>query len=104
MAEAAQPLRVQVDVDLSVSALLCTPADPRACFVLAHGAGAGMDHPFMAAFAAGLQARGIASLRYQFPFMERGSRRTDPPALAHATVGAAVAEAARRYPRAVRIS
>jgi len=67
--------------------------------VLAHGAGAGMNHPFMAAVAEGLAARGIATLRYQFPYMERGSKRPDAPALAHATVRAAMDAAARLKPR-----
>lgn len=78
--------------------LLDAPATPRACYVLAHGAGAGMEHPFMAAIATGLAARGIATLRYQFPYMERGSRRPDTPKVAHAAVRAAVAEAATRMP------
>jgi uncharacterized protein len=64
--------------------------------VFAHGAGAGMNHSFMADFAEGLAAREIATLRYQFPYMEKGSKRPDVPALAHATVRAAVAEAARQ--------
>jgi hypothetical protein len=93
----AQPLRIPVG-DQTVSALLQLPDNPRACLVLAHGAGAGMTHRFMAAVADGLAARGIATLRYQFPYMERGSKRTDPPAVAHATVRAAVAEAARLLP------
>jgi uncharacterized protein len=79
----------------SVSALLLRPDKARACFVFAHGAGAGMTHPFMEAFAAGLCQRGIASLRYQFPYMEKGGKRPDPPAVAHAAVRAAVAEAGR---------
>src|SRR5690606_15735911 len=66
--------------------------------VLAHGAGAGMAHPFMTAVAEGLAARGIATLRYQFPYMERGSKRPDPPGIAQATVRAVVEEAARRLP------
>ena len=78
-----------------VSALLMRPQRARACYVLAHGAGAGMMHRSMEAIAAGLGERGIATLRYQFPYMEKGSKRPDPPALAHATVRAAVAEAAR---------
>jgi predicted alpha/beta-hydrolase family hydrolase len=73
-----------------VSALLEVPVAARACYVLAHGAGAGMRHAFMQAVADGLAARGIASLRFQFPSMERGSRRPDPPRVAHATVRAAV--------------
>jgi predicted alpha/beta-hydrolase family hydrolase len=83
---------------LRVSARLELPVAARACYVLAHGAGAGMEHPFMRAVAAGLAERGVATLRYQFPYMERGARRPDPPALCHATVRAAVAECARRVP------
>src|SRR3954471_13359090 len=65
--------------------LLDGPPQPRALYVFAHGAGAGMTHPFMAAVAAGLTERGIATMRYQFPYMEQGSRRPDTPAVAHAT-------------------
>jgi len=79
-----------------VSALLTRPSDARACYVLAHGAGAGMRHAAMEAIAAGLAERGIATLRYQFPYMEKGSKRPDPPPVAHAAVRAAVAEAAKR--------
>jgi uncharacterized protein len=81
-----------------VSGLLQAPQRARACYVLAHGAGAGMTHPFMAAAAAGLAERGIATLRYQFPYMERGSKRPDPPKLAQATVRAAVAAAQASMP------
>jgi uncharacterized protein len=81
---------------VSVAGRLVMPPGARACYVLAHGAGAGMEHPFMQATAAELGALGIASLRYQFPYMQRRERRTDPPALCHATVRAAVAEGARR--------
>ena len=84
--------------DASVSALLLAPTDARAGYVLAHGAGAGMTHPFMGAVAQGLAARGIATLRYQFPYMERGSRRPDTPRVAHAAVHAAAVEAAQRLP------
>jgi predicted alpha/beta-hydrolase family hydrolase len=97
-APAALPLVVAVSDGERVSALLIRPVDASSCLVLAHGAGAGMRHPFMAAAAEKLAARGIATLRYQFPFMERGSKRPDAPKLAHATVRAAVAEAARRCP------
>ncbi len=79
----------------SVSALLIRPKQARACFVFAHGAGAGMTHRFMQAFAVGLGERGVATLRYQFPYMEKGSRRPDSPTIAHAVVRAAVAEAGR---------
>jgi predicted alpha/beta-hydrolase family hydrolase len=82
----------------NVSALLMAPADATACYVFAHGAGAGMAHSFMAAFAGELAQRGMATLRYQFPFMESGSKRPDSPAVAQATVRAAVAEARRRLP------
>lgn len=81
-----------------VSGLLLAPAGARACCVLAHGAGAGMAHPFMAAVAGGLADRAVATLRYQFPYMERGSKRPDAPKVAHAAVRAAAAEAARLLP------
>jgi len=83
----------------TVSALLLSPKSPRACFVFAHGAGAGMTHPFMEKFANGLCERGVASLRYQFAYMERGGKRPDAPAVAQATVRAAVAMAAKNLPR-----
>jgi len=91
---AAQPVAI-TDGTVRVTGLLCGPARPLACYVLAHGAGAGMAHPFMAAMASGLAERHVATLRYQFPYMEKGSRRPDPPLLAQATVRAAVTEAAR---------
>jgi uncharacterized protein len=74
------------------------PPRAAACFVLAHGAGAGMQHPFMSAVANDLGALGVATLRYQFPYMERRSKRPDAPALCHATVRAAVAAAHRLEP------
>jgi uncharacterized protein len=80
-----------------VSGLLLQPEAARAGYVLAHGAGAGMAHPFMAAIAAQLADRGIATLRYQFPYMEQGLQRPDRPAVAQETVRAAVAEATRRF-------
>jgi predicted alpha/beta-hydrolase family hydrolase len=80
------------------SALLQSPDAPHACVVVAHGAGAGMHHRFMQAIADGLASQGIATLRFQFPFMEQGSKRPDPPSVAQAAVRAAVAEAARRCP------
>ncbi|MEP6872805.1 MAG: alpha/beta family hydrolase [Burkholderiales bacterium] len=79
--------------DLTVSALLTLPANPMACLVLAHGAGAGMAHPFMQTVAHGLAMRQVATLRYQFPYMERGSKRPDSPAVAHRAVRAAVSAA-----------
>ena len=96
--KAAERLRIEVNPSEAVSGLLVQPPQPRACYVFAHGAGAGMTHAAMEAIAVGLAERGIASLRYQFPYMEKGGKRPDPPALAHAAVRAAVTEAARRCP------
>ena len=88
--------RIPVDATHSVSVLLLEPRDAKACLVLAHGAGAGMTHHFMDAAAQGLAARRIATLRYQFPYMEQGSKRPDRAPLAQATVRAAVDEANKR--------
>jgi len=96
--EVGELLTFAVEGERRVSARLEQPPGARACYVLAHGAGAGMEHPFMRATARELGALGIATLRYQFPYMERRARRPDPPPLCHATVRAAVAEAARRAP------
>jgi uncharacterized protein len=93
-----EPITIAGDHDIHVSGLLQTPPQPRACYVLAHGAGAGMNHRFLAAVAAELSQRGIATLRYQFPYMEHGAKRPDPPHLAHATVRAAVAAAQQAMP------
>jgi uncharacterized protein len=84
---------IAVNGQLRVSGLMQQPAAAKACLVLAHGAGAGMDHPFMAALAHDLAAIGIATLRFQFPYMEIRGKRPDPPALCHATIRAAVAAA-----------
>jgi len=92
------PVTIVVDGDQQVSALLQVPPGAHACYVFAHGAGAGMTHPFMTAVADELGSRGIATLRYQFPYMEKRSKRPDSPKVAQATVRAAVAEAARRLP------
>jgi uncharacterized protein len=94
-----KPVTIAVDETRSVSGLLLAPRSARACYVLAHGAGAGMMHPFMTAIADGLGERGIATLRYQFPYMEQGGKRPDAPKLAQATVRAAVAEASKLVPR-----
>src|SRR6266542_6115241 len=101
MGTSPQPLTMAVDDAQRVSGLLQTPREARVCYVLAHGAGAGMAHPFMAAVANGLAERRIATLRYQFPYMEQRSRRPDAPNLAQATVRAAVIEAARLVPELV---
>jgi predicted alpha/beta-hydrolase family hydrolase len=89
----AQKIVLAVDEAHRVSALLIAPPRAHACYVLAHGAGAGMTHPAMEAVAVELAEHGIATLRYQFPYMEQGGKRPDPPALCHATVRAAVARA-----------
>lgn len=89
---------IKVSETQRVSGLLHAPSTARVCYVLAHGAGAGMAHPFLANIALGLAARGIATLRYQFPYMERRSKRPDPPKLAQATVRAAVTEISRLAP------
>jgi uncharacterized protein len=90
---ASSSVTVKVADGLSVSALWLKPPAARACYVLAHGAGAGMQHRSMASVAERLALLRIATLRYQFPYMEQGKRRPDPPPLCHATVRAAVAEA-----------
>ena len=92
-----QALRISLG-DQSVSALLIRPEDAKALYLFAHGAGAGMTHRSMASNAEGLAARGIATLRYQFPYMEKGSKRPDPPGIAHAAVRAAAAEARKIAP------
>jgi len=93
-----QKLAVAVGASARVAALLTLPPQPRACFIFAHGAGAGMTHAFMAAVAEGLAERGVATLRYQFPYMEKAGKRPDPPAVAHAAVRGAVAVAAEHCP------
>jgi len=98
MKTGATPLRISLPTGASVSAVLLKPAAVSSVFVFGHGAGAGMDHPFMANLAAALGDRDIATLRYQFPFMEAGSKRPDAPATAQMAVRAAVAEAAARLP------
>ncbi len=97
-AHGPQQLGIEIAKAGRVAALLNRPAQARACFVFAHGAGAGMTHSFMETVANGLAERGVATLRYQFPYMEKGSKRPDPPAIAQAAVRAAVAEAGRCCP------
>src|SRR5438445_13466667 len=96
MPVSADPVAITVgDGAAGVSGLLMRPPDARCLYVLAHGAGAGMRHPFLETIARALAGRGVATLRYQFPYMERRASRPDPPAVAAATVRAAAAEAAR---------
>ena len=93
-----EAVSIAVDEERRVPGVLQVPRAARACYVLAHGAGAGMFHPFMEAVADGLAERDIATLRYQFPYMEEGSKRPDVPKVAQATVRAAAGEALRLLP------
>src|SRR3954464_10876476 len=93
MPNRVEAVTVVLDPNRTVSGLLQRPPEAAALFVMAHGAGAGMTHPFMAAIAQGLAEQGIATLRYQFPYMEAGSKRTGSPAVAQQAVRAAAATA-----------
>lgn len=94
----SEELLIEVDESMSVPGLLQRAPDAHALLVMAHGAGAGMRHIFLAQMARGLAEQGVGTLRYEFPYMSRGSRRPDPPPLCHATVRAAVESAARAAP------
>ncbi len=96
----AQSTALTIDTGKSgkVSGLLLTPAKPLFGYVFAHGAGAGMKHAFMEAVVSGLAERGVATLRYQFPYMEAGGKRPDSPPVAQATVRAAVAAMRENLP------
>jgi predicted alpha/beta-hydrolase family hydrolase len=94
----SKSVEINVDDSTRVAGILIAPRESKACFVVAHGAGAGMQHPFMASLANDLAALRIATLRYQFPYMERRGRRPDTPAVCHATVRAAVAAAGALVP------
>ena len=78
--------------------LLVAPPHARVLYVLAHGAGAGMKHPFLDRIAQTLASKSIATFRYEFPYMQSGKSRPDPPAVAEAAVRQAVVEAARVAP------
>jgi len=91
-------LKLDIERIGTVSAILTQPDKARACYVLAHGAGAGMKHASMDKIAEGLADRGIATLRFNFPYMEKKQGRPDQPAVAHAAIRAAVKEAARLCP------
>ena len=93
---AAKPVRITIDATTSVSGLWQEAPRAKACYVVAHSAGAGMEQAFLVSLAAELAERQVSTLRYQFHYMDRGSKRPDPPKLCHAVVRAAVAEAARR--------
>src|SRR3954470_16230094 len=93
-----KPITIEVDATTRVSGLFTQSEKSTSLYVFAPSAGAGITHSFMEEVAAGLAERGVATLRYQFPYMERGSGRTDPPPVCHATVRAAVTFAAQRWP------
>lgn len=101
---ASERLNLVVNPTTQVSALLVRPPTSKICLVLAHGAGAGMQHPFMESIATDLAVGGVATLRYQFPYMQRGEKRPDSPALCHATVRAAVSMARELMPNAALIA
>lgn len=93
-----KPVTISVNEQTRVSGLMQQPNRAKACLVLAHGAGADMHHPFMAALAGDLVQIGIATLRFQFPYTERHGKRPDSPALCHAAIRAAVATAHKLAP------
>ena len=97
--DAVRDLRFSVLDTHEVSALLLLPAKATCLLVMAHGAGAGMKHSFMEAMSQALAANGIATLRYQFPYMEQHRRVPDPPKVLTATVAAAVKVAAKAAPK-----
>ncbi|CAN7277910.1 hypothetical protein LJR225_001394 [Phenylobacterium sp. LjRoot225] len=92
----AEAISIPIGEGASVSGLWLASDAARACLILAHGAGAGMSHRTMSAIAEGLAAHGVATLRFQFPYMELGRKRVDPPAVAHAAIRAAVSAARGR--------
>lgn len=98
MAVKTEELKLDITRIGAVSAILMQPGNARACYVLAHGAGAGMRHASMDKIAEGLADRGIATFRFNFPYMENKQGRPDQPAVAHATIRGAVEDAARLCP------
>ena len=95
---------IAVTDGLRVGALLLDPADARCLLVFAHGAGAGIRHATIETFATSVARLGIGTLRFQFPYLEAGRRRPDPPAVLHRTVRAAVAHAAALRPELPRLA
>ncbi|MEZ4944003.1 MAG: alpha/beta family hydrolase [Cyclobacteriaceae bacterium] len=100
MAQTAKPLTIEISERTgSVSALALVPKNASVMLVLAHGAGAGMTHAFMETIAMELSNLGVATLRYNFPYMEKGSKRPDPPAVAEKTVAMVMEFAHKKYPK-----
>src|SRR5688572_19584792 len=92
-------LKVKVSPEIgTISAISMIPPDPFAVITIAHGAGAGMKHPFMEDLAKSLAEVGIATIRFNFPFMEQQKRRPDVPALAHKTIAAVIVKATKLFP------
>lgn len=100
----SEELKLDIERVGTVSAIVTQPDHARACYVLAHGAGADMRHSFMEKVAAGLADRGIATFRFNFPYMEKKQGRPDQPAVAHAAIRAAVEQAARLCPGAMLVA
>lgn len=98
--QAVKTKELKLDIERigAVSAILTQPDKARACYVLAHGAGTDMRHASMDKIAEGLSERGIATFRFNFPYMENKQGRPDQPAVAHAAIRAAIEEAARLCP------
>jgi len=94
----AEEMRIDVEGAGPVSAVVVRPPKANLMLVLGHGAGAGMHHPFMSALAEELAKMGIATMRYQFPYMEQKRKAPDRPAALMATVAAAVRAAAKAAP------
>ena len=98
MSTGVTPLRITLPSGTSISGVLRKPESVDSCFVFAHGAGAGMNHQFMSDLASAYGSRGIATLRFQFPFMEEGLKRPDSPAVAQAAIRAACQWAGEQLP------
>src|SRR5215210_2424440 len=98
MTTQATDLRLSLPDGAEVSAFLLRPPDAWLLYVVAHGAGAGMRHPFLERVCVSLAVRGIATFRYQFPYMEAGRKRPDAPSALEAGVRAAVSKAGEIVP------
>lgn len=81
-----------------VTAIVTRAQNSKAILTLAHGAGAGMNHPFMNMLATGLAAEGLSCFRFNFPFIEKGGKRPDPPAIATKTIEAAISKVIEMFP------
>jgi uncharacterized protein len=92
-------LKVKISEEIgSVSAITILPDNPQCMLVIAHGAGAGMKHPFMEELATSLATTGIATLRFNFPYMEKGKGIPDRPHVAHKTIEHVIAKSRKLFP------